>query len=307
MPVVASGVGPGSWDGRRPGALRAAVAAPGGSAVRKALVLVAVVFACARPAAAGADAIQHGTYTVRGIDLHYKLIGDGPPLLLLHYFGGCGEAWQPQFAALGRRYRLIVPDLPGHGRSTGRAGEFLHREAARDVLALLDHLGVDRVAAMGMSSGGMTLLHMATAQPHRLDAMVLVGATTHFPEQSRRLMRRVPAELTADERADWGRCSSRGPAQTDELMRQFHEMQGSYDDMTFTEPSLARISARTLIVHGDRDEYFPVEIAVSMYRSIPRAALWIVPNGGHLPNLGGLAPVFLEEALAFVAGDRPSR
>jgi pimeloyl-ACP methyl ester carboxylesterase len=54
-----------------------------------------------------------------------------------------------------------------------------------------------------------------------------------------------------------------------------------YRDMNFTAPLLGTISAETLIVHGDRDEHFPVEIALQMYRAIPNAYLWVVPNGNH--------------------------
>jgi pimeloyl-ACP methyl ester carboxylesterase len=61
-----------------------------------------------------------------------------------------------------KSYQVIVPDLRGHGRSTNPAAAFTHRQAAADVLALLDRLGLQRVKAMGISTGGMTLLHMAT-------------------------------------------------------------------------------------------------------------------------------------------------
>ena len=71
--------------------------------------------------------------------------------------------------------------------------------------------------------------------------------------------------------------------------------------MAFTPPLLATIAARTLIVHGDRDPLYPVEMAMELYRSIPRSALWIVPNGGHGPIFGPQAPPFIEAALAFLA------
>ncbi len=55
--------------------------------------------------------------------------------------------------------------------------------------------------------------------------------------------------------------------------------------MNFTAESLSRITARTLIVHGDRDPFYPVELAVELLRGIPNSALWVVPNGGHGPDL----------------------
>jgi pimeloyl-ACP methyl ester carboxylesterase len=60
-------------------------------------------------------------------------------------------------------------------------------------------------------------------------------------------------------------------------------MADSQDDMNFTAPSLSRISTSTLIVYGDRDFLYPIEMAVDLYRAIPRSALWVVPNGGHGP------------------------
>jgi pimeloyl-ACP methyl ester carboxylesterase len=70
--------------------------------------------------------------------------------------------------------------------------------------------------------------------------------------------------------------------------------------MAFTPPLLATIAARTLIVHGDRDPIYPVEMAMELYRSIPRSALWTVPNGGHGPIFGPQAPPFVDAALAFL-------
>ena len=63
-------------------------------------------------------------------------------------------------------------DLRGHGHSTNSESTFTHRKAARDVFLLLEKLGVGHFSAMGMSSGGMTLLHMATSQPERIDSSV---------------------------------------------------------------------------------------------------------------------------------------
>ena len=67
---------------------------------------------------------------------------------------------------------------------------FTFRLAPSDVLALLDHLGLPRVKAMGLSMGAKTLLHVATAQPARVDAMVLVSATPYFPAKTREAPRR---------------------------------------------------------------------------------------------------------------------
>jgi pimeloyl-ACP methyl ester carboxylesterase len=70
--------------------------------------------------------------------------------------------------------------------------------------------------------------------------------------------------------------------------------------MNFTASTLSTIAARTLIVHGDRDPLYPVELAVELFRNIPNAALWVVPNGGHGPIFGEQAPPFAAAALSFL-------
>ena len=89
------------------------------------------------------------------------------------------------------------------------------------------------------------------------------------------------------------------------LLAQFYGFKDSYDDMNFTAPLLSTIKARTLILHGDRDQFFPVSIPVEQYRAIPRAYLWIVPNGGHVPfprtDAGHRA--MLETMTAFLKGE----
>ena len=77
--------------------------------------------------------------------------------------------------------------------------------------------------------------------------------------------------------------------------------------MNFTTPYLGTIRARTLIVHGDRDEFFPVSIPVEMYRAIPGAALWIVPEGGHVPIFGTHLREFEDVVGAFLRGPRTAR
>jgi pimeloyl-ACP methyl ester carboxylesterase len=221
---------------------------------------------------------------VGDIDMYYEEYGAGEPLVLLHGFGGCVQNWYPFIAELSQRHRLIVVDLRGHGRSTNPGNGFTHRQAADDVFLLLRQLGVDSFAAMGMSSGGMVLLHMATSQPGRIEAMVLISATTHFPEQARAIMRRASFDTMPREvREMYRECAKRGDAQVRQLLAQFNALHDNRDDVNFTARQLATITARTLIVHGDRDNFFPVEIPVAMYRAIPDAQLWIVPGGDHVP------------------------
>jgi pimeloyl-ACP methyl ester carboxylesterase len=263
--------------------------------------LFTVVFGFASMAFAVEPEIANGrTVEVNGIQMYYQERGTGTPLVLLHGFGGCGQNWQPFVGQLSEHFRLIIVDLRGHGHSTNPTKIFTHRQSARDVFSLLDSLGIDRFSAMGISSGGMTLLHMATSRPRRIESMVLISATTEFTKQARSILRQTSAEnMPPEVQGMYRDCATRGDEQVRELATQFHDFHKSYDDMNFTAPGLSKISARTLIVHGDRDPFFPVDIAVTMYRSIPNASLWIIPGGDHVPIYDPAVP-FVATALQFL-------
>ena len=243
------------------------------------------------------------TIDLNGFQLYYDDRGVGAPLLLLHGGTGIGADWTHVFPADPGGYRVIVPDLRGHGRSTNPAGAFTFSQCARDMFALLDHLGLTTVKAIGMSAGAKTLLHMATQQPARVDAMVLVSATPYFPPPARAAMALLSVDALSD--AEWEALRQRhvhGDDQIRMLWAQMRALKDSHDDMAFTPPLLATIRARTLVVHGDRDPLYPVEMALELYRAIPASALWVVPNGGHGPVFGALAAPFVETALAYLSG-----
>jgi pimeloyl-ACP methyl ester carboxylesterase len=272
----------------------------------KQLVMIAVIVVYVSTPAASlqttSDCSDH-TLATQGMSLYYKTCGQGPPLLLLHRFFATGTlSWGRFIPTLAAHYRLIVPDLRGHGRSTNPSGEFTHRQSASDMFALLDSLGLQQAKAMGISSGGMTLLHMATQQASRIEAMVLIGTTTYFPEQARKIMRASTVEsLTPLEYEERRELHVRGDEQIRSLQKQFNAFKDSYDDMNFTSPYLSTITARTMIVHGDRDRLFPLEIPMEMYRSIPKSYLWIVPNGSHVP-IDEHADEFTEQVTEFLSG-----
>lgn len=241
---------------------------------------------------------------VNGIRMYYETYGEGEPLVLLHGFGGSGANWKTFVDDFAAGYKLVIPDLRGHGRSTNPTNKFTHRQSALDVYALLDELKIDKFRGMGISTGGMTLIHMATQQPERAEAIVLIGATIYFPEQAREIMRGVSVEGLTEQ--DWEarrRIHKNGDDQIRALINQFHGFKDSYDDMNFTPPLLSTIQARTFVVHGDRDQFFPVSIPVEMYRSIPKSYLWIVPNGGHVPIYGDNEETFVKKATEFLAGN----
>ena len=238
------------------------------------------------------------------VALHHAERGEGKPLLLLHGFAGGGANWSLVFPEAPAGYRLIAPDLRGHGRSTNPSGEFTFRQCAADVFALLDRLGMERCQAIGASGGAQVLLHMATAQPARLEAMVLVSTAPYFPPEARAMMALMTVEsLSEDELAVLRLTHTQGDEQIRALWRIGNGFKDSYDDVNFTPPLLSTIRARTLIVHGDRDPLYPLHIPVGLSAAIPGSHLWILPNAGHTPIfVGELRDQFARTALDFLRG-----
>ena len=245
------------------------------------------------------------TVEINGIELYYEEQGQGEALLLLHGFTGAGADFAHVFDrdALAREFRVIAVDLRGHGRSTNPTGQFAIRSCAHDVHALLDRLGIERYAAIGMSLGAKTLLHMATQQPRRPRALVLVSATPYFPETARTIMRHYTLDaLPPEEQRALRERHAHGDAQLQALFAIARGFADSHDDMNLTPPLLATIEARTLVVHGDRDPLYPVEIALSVHRAIPNSALMVLPNEGHAPIFGVWKEPFRSAALNILRG-----
>lgn len=240
---------------------------------------------------------------INGVDLNYEVTGDGEPLLWLHGFLGAGPDWKYIFSEPPTGFRLIAPDLRGHGASTNPSGEFSFRQAADDVQELLRHLRLESVKAIGLSGGGIALLHLATAVPTCIEQMVIVSAPPYFPAQARTLQRQTSEAMFGEVEMELMRKRHRhGEAQIQQLLAHGRALAERYDDVNFTPPYLARIAAETLIVFGDRDPLYPVSLAFDLRAAIPRSHLWVVPNGGHGPVFGVHAQGFAETALSFLRG-----
>ncbi len=238
--------------------------------------------------------------TLNGVQIYFETRGTGEVVLLLHGFSGSSQDWKGLTPDWDKTFRLIVPDLRGHGRSGILTNPFRHQDAARDMLALLDRLEIRTCNGVGISGGGNVLLHMATWQPARVKAMVVVSATPYFPAQARSIMRQYPDNLPEAQWEILRRRHPGGDAQIQAILASTRAFADSYDDMNFTPPYLSTIQTRTLIVQGDRDPLYPVELSVEMAKAIPQSRLWIVPNSGHGAVLGERWPEFLKTAGAFL-------
>jgi pimeloyl-ACP methyl ester carboxylesterase len=241
---------------------------------------------------------------INGISLHYDIVGEGEPLLFLHGGLGTGDNWRYIFSSAPKGYRLIAPDQRGHGATTNPSRLFTFRQVAADMFALLDHLHLDRVKAIGISGGGIALMHMAAMEPPRIEAMVVVSAPPYFPAKARSIQAQFSeAMIPEPERAALRRRHTQGEEQIKTLFENVKALATDYDDVAFTPPKLATITARTLIVFGDRDFLYPVQLAFDLHAAIPNSHLWVIPNGGHGPVFGADGPRFVDTVMPFLRGE----
>ena len=110
---------------------------------------------------------------VNGTEIAYESRGEGEPLLMIHGAGVPHGEFQPQYDALGAKFRLILPDVRGHGESPVTQVPYSMKLFADDMIGLLDVLKIDRTLILGHSMGGTIAQQMAVDHPNRVKAMVL--------------------------------------------------------------------------------------------------------------------------------------
>jgi pimeloyl-ACP methyl ester carboxylesterase len=129
----------------------------------------------------GRDSQGHAIRQVHanGIDIGYKLIGSGPPLVMIMGLGGTVEHWHPQIvAALAKKYQLIMPDNRGMGHATANDTTFTYRLFADDVIGLLDALGVKKTHVLGYSMGSTITQELLLTYPQRFDKAIIHATST---------------------------------------------------------------------------------------------------------------------------------
>jgi 4,5:9,10-diseco-3-hydroxy-5,9,17-trioxoandrosta-1(10),2-diene-4-oate hydrolase len=242
------------------------------------------------------------------LPLHYHEAGSGPPLVLLHGSGPGVSGWSnfrgnlPVFA---ERFRTLVPDMPGFGRSPMPALDRAYPKVAADgVVGLLDGLGIERAHVLGNSMGGYAALELALAHPGRVDRLVLMGpgglAVNGFsPEPSegaRRLgeFMRAPSrpameawvdtmvanKTVVDDQLIDERMANATPEAVGAAITIFLSLAQHPDEVPMWA-RLDRVTAPTLVTWGRDDRMVPYEGSVVGFRRLPNAELHVFSRCGH--------------------------
>jgi len=243
--------------------------------------------------------------------------GDGPPLVLLHPGVGDSRFWDPILPALTQAYRVISYDARGFGRSDAPKVEF---SLLRDLVAVLDHYGLDRVAIVGCSQGGGSALALALEQPARVSVLVLLcPGIPGFPWPAEPESAE-PDELEAEyERAltagdvdglagvmqrVWAAAGPTAPVM--EQLRSAARAEIASGDLQQPDPPvfdrLGEISVPSAMLVGDADYPPLIEADRQAAARIPGCELTIVPGMDHMPTLRepGLVLAAIESTLARV-------
>jgi pimeloyl-ACP methyl ester carboxylesterase len=254
---------------------------------------------------------------VNGINLYYEIHGTGRPLVLLHGGLGSGEMFGPVLPLLAERHRVIVPDLQGHGRTADIDRPIDVRLMAGDIVALIDHLGLEKPDVVGYSLGGGVAFQMAFQHPDKIRRLVSVSANIRrdaIPPEM--LAQQVQVNAAAAEfmketpmYQNYQRVAPR-PEDFPRLLDKIGQAMAA--DFDFSEEVRA-LQVPTLIVCADAD-MAPPSHYVEMFKLLDgglRDGGWMGegrPKGGHalavLPGLThyniGTSPLLAAVTLAFL-------
>lgn len=225
---------------------------------------------------------RSGRAPVDGVRIWYAVFGHGAPVVLLH--GGLANAdyWGNQVRALEPRYRVIVMDSRCQGRSSCDATPLSYRLMARDVLGLMDSLGVRKPALVGWSDGAIVGLEIAIHHPQRISKLFAFAANSN-PAGARDVSRSpVFQAYIARARREYERLSpDRGPYAA--LLARITRMWATQPHLTASE--LHGITVPTWIVDADHDEAIRRSDTLFLADEIPRSGLLIMPDVSHFAFL----------------------
>jgi 3-oxoadipate enol-lactonase len=253
---------------------------------------------------------------VNGQRIYYEDTGgDGPPVILAHGFLMDHSMFDPQVEAFASDHRMITWDQRGFGQTEFDDQPFTYWESAKDLLGLMDHLGIDSAVVGGMSQGGFLALRAALLAPDRVRALILLDTAataqsaeraaeeqgmadvwlTHGPVDE---VTAAVADLIIAEPEESVRWIAKWKARPKELMRQPVACLFGRDDVT---DRLAEITCPAIVIHGVDDNALSMEDAEALAAELPGAGPVVKVPGAHAANL--THPGAVNEALGgFLAG-----
>ena len=223
-----------------------------------------------------------------GLDIHYTVEGEGPPLVLLHAATSSALVdWAAQRPLLRKDYTLYLPDARSHGgtRWDPDAG-WSHAMLVEDLRAFVDELGLDRFHVGGLSMGAATALGFAMRYPDRLlSAMCAAVGVEREPRVSVATRIMQPDAIERDDPKWAARLAMQhdpvqGPGGWKKQMIAIRE-----DIIAAAMPTpedLRRARLPILLAYGDRDPWVPLEQAVRLRRQLPDGRLFVAPGVGHV-------------------------
>ena len=252
------------------------------------------------------DVVQQGSrkQLINGVEIAYEDLGSGPAVVLLHGYPFNRSLWRDQLNALRRDFRVIVPDLRGHGESAVTSDAASMEAMAKDVAALLDRLNISAATIGGLSMGGYVALAFYRLFPARVESLVLAATRAQADTEEAKKNRAVQAEKARTEGME-GIADTMLPklltpetvAKRPEVVKHVRGMMASTNPegaaaalqgmaMRQDQTSLLpQITAPTLILVGREDVITPVADAESMHREISGSQLRVIENAGHVVNL----------------------
>jgi 3-oxoadipate enol-lactonase len=237
------------------------------------------------------------------VGLHHEVAGPvgAPTVLLGGSLGTTLEMWDPQMPALAERLRVVRFDARGHGRSPVPDAPYEIADLGRDVLALMDALGIERAAYAGLSIGGMAGMWLGAHAPERIDRLALLCTSAHLP----------PASGWAERAAVVRAAGSTEPVAdavvarwlTEPFARAHPELRAELRAMLAAQPpdgyaaccgaiermdlrpDLGGIRAPVLVIAGEDDPATPPEHARGIAGAIPGARLEVLASAAHLASV----------------------
>jgi 3-oxoadipate enol-lactonase len=221
--------------------------------------------------------------------------GRGPLVLFLHGIGGNRNHWQHQLAFFSRQgFKAAAWDARGYGDSEDYAGPLRFDDFISDILRTLDFLGEQRTHLVGLSMGGRIARNFALRHRERVRTLTLANSSPGFdalsPEEVLKFVderRNRTPESTSRLLGSAARTGAH-----DALLASFHALRNDSYLKTLEasvaqdrDAPLEKLAVPTLIITGDEDRLYPLELTQLMARRIPGAKLAVLENCGHLSNL----------------------